>query len=182
MPVIPSVPFCEEIPDRFILGETNAEIQLDHADENKNIALSLVEQARYGINIFTQDMDNAILDNDDFENHVFNLAVRHPRTKIRVLVLDSSTAVKKGHCLIRIAQKLTSSVFIKNPPAIHSNDKSAFITVDGIGMLYRRHATPYNYQASANFMSPRRVKKLDIFFNEVWEQSIRDQQVRRLFV
>lgn len=182
MPIIPSVPLCDEMPSDFVLGETKAEVMINSAEENRNMAISLTERARFGINIFTQDMDDVIFNNDEFENHVFNLAVRHRNAKIRILVQDSSSAVKKGHCLIRMAQKLTSSVFIKNPPETHNKDKSAFVTVDGVGMLYRAYADAYNFKASANFMSPRRVKTLDVFFNEVWEQSVRDQKIRRLCI
>ena len=182
MPIITSVPYCEEMPGYFKLGETSAEIPLSNAEENRNAAISLASQARYGINVFTQDLDNAVLDNDEFEQHIFNLATRHPGTQIRILVQDSTPAVKKGHRLIRIAQKLTSSVFIKNPPEMHKDDKSAFMTVDGVGLLYRGHAENYNYQASVNFMSPLRAKRLDQFFNEAWEYGTPDQQVRRLFV
>ncbi|MCK5001812.1 MAG: hypothetical protein KAJ92_02195 [Gammaproteobacteria bacterium] len=182
MPIIPSVPFCEEMPSHFKLGETKAEIKLNNIEENRNAALSLSEQARYGINIFTQDMDNAVYDNDEFEKYIFNLATCHPSAQIRILVQDSTIAVKKGHCLIRIAQKLTSSVFIKNPPKIHKNDKSSFMTVDGVGMLYSVRSDKYNYEASVNFMSPQRATKLNDFFNEAWDHGLPDQQVRRLFV
>lgn len=182
MPTIPAAPFCEEIPSHFKLGETRAEIRLSNAEENRNAALSLASQARYYINIFTQDMDDAIYNNDEFENHVFSLATRHPGSQIRILVQDSSAAIRKGHCLLRMAQKLTSSVFIKNPPLTHKNDKSAFMTVDGVGLLYRVRADNYNYEASVNFMSPQRVKKLEEFFTEAWEHGTPDLQARRLFV
>ncbi|MDH5388032.1 MAG: hypothetical protein OEY06_06250 [Gammaproteobacteria bacterium] len=182
MPKIPALPFCEDIPSHFILGETKAEIQLSHAEENRNAALSLASQARFNINIFTQDMDDAIYNNNEFEEHVFNLATRHPSAKIRILVQDSSSAVKKGHRLIRITQKLTSSIFIHNPPEIHRSDKSAFLTVDGVGLLYRVNAGKYNYEASVNFMSPQRARKLDEFFDKAWGHSTRDQKVRRLAV
>lgn len=182
MPVITSIPFCEEMPSQFKLGETSAEIPLNNAEENRNAAISLASQAKYGINIFTQDLDNSVFDNEEFEQHISNLARRHPRTQVRILVQDSSTAIKKGHCLIRIAQKLISAVFIQNPPEIHKDDKSAFMTVDGVGLLYRRHAENHNYQASVNFMSPSRAQKLDKFFNEAWERSTRDQKIRRLHI
>ena len=182
MPRIPSVPFCEEIPSHFKLGETNAEIKLSHAEENCNAALSLASQARYGINIFTQDLDDAIYNNKEFEEHVFSLATRHPNTQIRILVQDSTAAVKNGHRLIRIAQKLTSSVFIKNPQKTHKSDESAFMTVDGVGMLYRIRANTFNHEASVNFMSAQRAGKLDEFFNEAWDHGVPDLQVRRLFV
>lgn len=182
MPKIPSAPYCDELPSHFVLGETKAEIKLSNAEENRNAALSLASQARYGINIFTQDLDDAIYNNEEFEGHVFKLARRHPGAQIRILVHNSTPAVKKGHRLIRIAQSLTSSVFIKNPPQTHKGDKSAFMTIDGVGLLYRVRADTYNYEASVNFMSPQRAGKLDDFFNEAWEHGIPDLQVRRLFV
>jgi len=182
MPKIPSVPFCDELPSHFVLGETKAEIKLSNAEENRNAALSLASQARHGINIFTQDLDDAIYNNEEFESYIFKLATRHPSAQIRILVQDSHSAVKKGHRLIRIAQKLTSSVFIKNPPDTHKGDKSAFMTTDSVGLLYRVRADAYNYEASVNFMSPQRVGKLEDFFNEVWEHGTPDLQVRRLFV
>ena len=182
MPIIPPEHYCDEIPDDFTLGVTKAEIQISNVEENRQAVLSLASQARYGINIFTQDMDDALFNNEEFENHVYQLAVHHPNAQIRILVQNSTPAVKKGHRLIRIAQKLTSSVFIRKPPEELKKDKSAFLTVDGVGMSYRLQADSYNHDASVNFMSPRRVKKLDEFFNEAWQQSVRDPKVRRLFV
>ncbi|MCW8922237.1 MAG: hypothetical protein OQK69_01215 [Gammaproteobacteria bacterium] len=182
MPKIPPVPYCDELPEYFKLGETRAEIKLSNAEENMNAALSLAEQARYSINIFTQDMDDAIYNNEEFERHVFNLATRHPSAQIRILVQDSTSAIKKGHRLIRISQKLTSSIFIRNPPKIYKSDKSSFMVVDSIGTLYRAQTDNHNYNASVNFMSPQRAGKLEDFFNEAWEHGVPDPQVRRLFV
>lgn len=182
MPTIPAIPFCEEMPEYFKLGETKAEIPLSNVDDNRNAAISLVSQARLNINIFTQDMDDAIYNNDDFIDHIFNLATRHPGAKVRILVQDSSKAVKNGHRLIRIAQRLTSSILIKNPPQIHKDDRSSFMTVDAYGMLYRVRGDSNNYEASVNFMTPRRVKKLNEFFDKSWGHGTRDQKVRRLAV
>ena len=182
MPTIPAIPFCEAMPDYFKLGETKAEIPLYSAQDNRNAATSLVSQACLNINIFTQDMDDAIYNNDEFISHVFELATRHPSAKVRILVQDSAKAVKNGHRLIRIAQKLTSSVLIKNPPVIHKDDRSSFLTVDGYGMLYRVRGNTNNYDASLNFMTPRRAKMLNEFFEKSWGHGTRDPKVRRLAV
>jgi len=182
MRIIPSIPYCTEIPDYFKLGETQAEIQLSNIEENKNAALSLAEQARYRINIFTHDLENSIYNNNEFENHITNLVIRHPGSQIRIIVEDSTKAIKNGHCLIRISQKLTSSISIKNPGDAHKNNENSFMTVDGTGMLYRLRNKKNNYEASVNFMSPQRTNKLDIFFNEAWKQGFPDRQVRRLFI
>ena len=120
----------EELPVLYKLGETSAEVHIHTAEENKNAAVSLVKQARYSIDIFTQDMDAEIYNNNEFEHAVFNLAKKHPNTKIRILAQDTRKAVQNGHCLIRLAQSMTSSVFIHNPSREYKDEKCAFLVVD----------------------------------------------------
>jgi hypothetical protein len=96
--------------------------------------------------------------------------------------MDSTAAVRKGHCIVRLAQTLTSSVFIHNPSPQHCSEISAFLVADSVGLLYRNRGAHNHYEASVNFMSPRRAGKLDEFFNEAWEMSTPDPQVRRLYI
>ena len=177
-----SVPAAQELPQLYILGETRAEVIIDTAEENANAAISLAKQARYNLNIFSQDLDAMVYDNPAFERHVFNLARRHPSTRIRILTMDSSAAVRNGHCLIRLAQTLTSSVFIHNPAPEHRNEISAFLVADDVGLLYRNRGARSHYEASVNFMAPRRAGILADFFNEAWDMSTPDPQVRRLYI
>jgi len=176
------MPATGEQAINYKLGETSAEINTSSTEENRNAAASLAKQARHSINIFTQDMDAALYDNEEFEQHVFKLATRHPSSTIRILVQDSTRAVQRSHRIIRLAQKLTSSIIIKKPAQKYSDVQKAFMTVDGVGVLYRIQANHYNYDAVLNFMSPQRTGELDDFFNEVWEHSEQDIQVRRIFM
>jgi hypothetical protein len=165
-----------------ILGESNEEIQLDTAAENRDAAISLAEQARVSINIFSRDLDPRVFDNAGFEHCVFNLAKSHHSTDIRILVCDSSLSVSQGHCLIRLAQQLTSSVFIHTPARENRDVLSTFMVVDGVGLLYRPQSTSRNYNAVINYMSPQRAGELHDLFNEMWERSTPDSQIRRLYI
>jgi len=165
-----------------ILGENNEEIRLDTAAENRDAVISLAEQARFSLNIFSRDLDPRVFDNAGFERCIFNLAKAHRSADIRILVHDSSLAVSQGHCLIRLAQKLTSSVHIHNPSREHRRELSTFMVVDGVGLLHRPQSTSRNYQALVNFMSPKRAGELHDFFNEMWERSTPDSQIRRLYI
>ena len=182
MLIIPSQPVAEKLPMFYKLGETKAEVQIVTAEENKNAAISLAKQAHNNIDIFTQDMDPEIYNNAEFERSIFNLARKHPNTRIRILVQDSRKAAQNGHCLIRLSQNLTSSVFIRNPPREFKDEQCAFMVVDKLGLLYRVTTSNKNYNASVNFMSPRRAGKLNDFFDEVWEQSTPDIQTRRIYM
>ncbi len=163
-------------------GRTESGVHIDTVDENKSVAISLAKQACHSIDIFTQDMDAEIYDNSEFEQCIFNLAKKHPTTKIRILVQDTRRSVQNGNRLIRLAQSMTSSVFIHNPSPEYKDEHCAFLVVDKQGVLYRVNADNRNYKASASFMSPQRASKLTDFFNEVWEHSSPDMQTRRLYM
>jgi len=182
MLIIPSQPMAKERPMFYKLGETVEEVHIDSVEENKNAAIALVKQARHSIDIFTQDMDTEIYNNKEFEQSIFNLAKKHPNTKIRILAQDTSIAVRNGHRLIKLAQHITSSVFINNPSREYKDEQSAFLVVDKIGLLYRKTASHRNYKASFNFMAPQRAGKLTDFFNEVWQHSTADIQTRRIYM
>ncbi|HHJ35291.1 MAG TPA: hypothetical protein ENJ87_05965 [Gammaproteobacteria bacterium] len=166
----------------YKLGETKAEIQVETSEENKNVALSLVKQAHNNIDIFTQDLDAEIYNNEEFERSIFNLARKHPDTRIRILVQDSRKAAQDGHCLIRLAQNLTSSVFIHKPSPEYKDEQCSFMVVDKLGLMYRVTTNNRNYRTSINFMSPQRAGKLVDFFNEVWAGSTPDVQTRRIYM
>ncbi len=163
-----------------ISEENNEEINVDTLAENKKFAIELIEQAHYSIDIFTQDMDDAIYNNKKIETIIFKLAKRHPGTNIRILVQNSTKAAQNGHCLIRLAQSLSSSVFIHNPAREHMNEQCAFLIVDKTKSMYRLSAN--NYNARINIMSPQPARKLADFFNDIWQHSTPDIQTRRIYI
>ena len=165
-----------------ILGKDKEERLLDSALENRDAAIALAKQARFSLNLFTRDLDPRVFDNPDFERCLFNLARMHKNADIRILVNDSSMAVNRGHCLIRLAQKLTSSVYINNPAREHGGELSTFMIADNVGLLHRPRSTNHNYEAVVNFMSPQRAGELNDYFNQMWEKSTPDSQIRRLYI
>ena len=172
----------EQCLKHYRLGATKQEIYIASTEENKNAAICLTKQARYSIDIFTQDLNADIYNNKEIEHAIFELAKRHPSTRIRILLQDSANAIQNGHRLIRLAQTLTSSVYIHTPSAEHKDEQSAFMVVDQLGFIFSPVTSNRNYKASVNFMSPRRAAELTDFFNEVWEHSTPDRQTRRLYV
>ena len=173
---------AKELPILSKIGETSAEVHIDTLEENKSTALSLVKQARYSIDIFTQDMDAEIYNNSEFERSIFELAKKAPNTQIRILTQSTKNAIHQGHRLIRLAQSMTSSVFIHNPSREYKDEKCAFLVVDKKGILYRSNASNRNYHASTNFMAPQHAGELTEFFNEVWQHSLPDVQTRRIYM
>ena len=170
---MPTQPVATEFPMDYKLGETEAELELTTAEDNRNAAVTLAKQASYSIDIFSQELDAEIYDNKEFERSVFELARKHPSTRIRILAQDTRKAAQNGHCLIRLAQSLTSSVFIHTPSRQYKDEQRAFLIVDKLGLLYRVGTANRNYKATVNFKSPRRAGELSDYFDEAWEHIIR---------
>ena len=166
----------------YKLGESKEEVHVDTVDENRGAVLSLVEQARYNIDIFTQELDAELCNNEAFEQALFKLTKRHPTTRVRILVQNSMKSVQNGHRLIRLAQNLTSSIAIHNPSQKHQDEQCGFLVVDQLGFFHRVNANHRNCNASFNFMSPLRARQLTDFFNEIWEHSTPDVQTRRMHI
>ena len=163
-------------------GEDDENILIDTAAENRKAVVSLAGQARFGLNLYSRDLDARVFDNAEFERCILDLTRMHQGACIRILVADSSKAVNRGHCLIRLAQRLTSSVFIHNPAREHSGEIATFLVADATGLLHRPRTTSNNYDAVVNYKSPVRAGELNDYFNEMWERSTPDSQVRRLYI
>jgi hypothetical protein len=165
-----------------ILGTSKDTLKLHTADENRDVALDLAQQARRELVIFSQQLDAPLYDNAEFERAVLDLARLHPSTKIRILVQDATRALHDGHSLLRLAQMLTSSVFIRKPSHDFREEYGAFIVADTTGYSQRVIGDHYNYDALASFMAPSQARQLVHHFNKMWEHAEEDPQLRRLNV
>ena len=166
----------------IIVGRNNEDMPITTANENRDAVIALAHQARASINLFSRDLDPRVFDNSRFEQCISRLARKERAADIRILVIDSSMAVSRGHRVIRLAQKLTSSVLIHNPAREHREDFSTFMVVDGVSILHRPRSSSTSYDAVVNFLSPQRADELTEYFNAMWEQSSPDSQVRRLYI
>ena len=163
-------------------GNKDSNIAIETAEEYKMAVIRLLLTAHHNIDIFTRDLEAQIYNHIEIEQAVFKLAKRHPNTRIRILLQDFASAAQNGHCLIRLAQQLTSSVFIHSPAGKYKDEPSAFVIVDETAFIHRVSAHGRNYHATVNYSSPHDAAKLTDFFNEVWEHSSPDSQTRRLSI
>lgn len=167
---------------QYILGETKNDIVIDSVEEYRKCVISMMQQAHFHISLFTQDLETEVFNNKQIEQAILQLATRHPDTRIKILVKNSDKATRNGHCLVRLARQLSSSIFINKPSVIHQDETGAFIIVDRTGLIQRTDATSRNYQAQANFNSPRHVARQQEFFSDIWENSSPDIEARRIYV
>ena len=164
---------------QFTLGESLDTLNLGTSAEQRSVAVALANQARRSMDIFSRDLDKKIYDDRDFLDALQNLAVNH-HGRIRILVKDSGKAVKYGHRLIHLSQRLTSFIEIRKVAEDFMEYNEAFLIADETGYAHRRHAD--RFEGIARFNAVREARDLLVYFNEVWRNSAPDPDLQRIYL
>ncbi|MFQ5470115.1 MAG: hypothetical protein ACE5EH_07375 [Gammaproteobacteria bacterium] len=164
----------------YKLGETDELIQLTSSDEHRGISHVMADQANRSISIITHHLDDPIYNHREFIEALSELCRRSHHDTIRIILFDSSPAIKTGHRLIELSQRLSSFIKIRNPSSEHQDYHGALMVVDGTGIIYRNAAD--RYEGHANFNSPRESREKMKLFDEIWGHAIPDPELRRLHI
>ncbi len=162
----------------YILGESEGNIELGSAGDGHDVALALFEQARREVLIASYDLESAILDHEDVVDALSRLARGHRLSEVRILLQSPDRALRHGHRLVTLAQRLSSHIKIHRPGEEHKGLAEAFIVVDGIGYIKRQQAD--RFEGIASFKAPIEARDLRAAFNTMWERSEPEIQLRRM--
>lgn len=163
----------------FILGESYQSVNLESSADQRSAAVALAGRARRTVDIFSRDLDKKIYDYRPFLEVLQGLATNH-HGLIRILVMDSSKAVKYGHRLIPLSQRLTSFIEIRKVSDDYKEYNEAFLIADNTGFLQRRHAD--RFEGTVRFNAAKEADNLLVFFNEVWRTSAPDPDLQRIYL
>lgn len=167
-----------QVPGKSVLGGSDREFEVDRVEPLREVALELAAQARRTLDIVTRQLDPPLFDREDFVEAVKRLALSSRRAEIRVLLLDPATVATRGHRLVHLAQRLTTFIQLRVPPAEYREFNEAWIVADGAGYAYRRFSD--RYEATVNFHDPRQSLRLTNRFDEIWQRANPDPNLRRL--
>ncbi len=156
------------------------DISLSTRDEVKVINIALTQQTSRNIDIISKNLDSGVFDTAEFIEAIKNLSISSKFTRIRILIKDSEQMTQYGHRIIDLIQQLTSSIEIRKISEEYKSYNEAFSLFDTKGIIYLRYAD--RYEGFANFNRPRLAAELSNFFNEVWEHSSPETNLRRLYI
>ena len=166
--------------DKNTTFKTDRIINFDTRIENRELAVELVSQAKHTLRILTHALETPIYDNESFIQVVTQLVTRSRHSKVHILIKDSSQAILHGHRLIELSRKYSSYIHLHNPPKEGSNFLNAFIVADESGYIYRQNAI--RNEGIANLHGPLRSRELGGIFDDLWERSQPDPEMRRLYI
>lgn len=163
-----------------ILGETAGLKTFDGRLDNQDVIMSLCRQSQQNIRIFTPDLEPSIYDHLDLIQSLSALATKNRKTLIRILLKDSTRAIKTGHRLIELSRRLTSSIILHRMPSNIENRDAAYFIADDCGYCHKPMGTLY--QGQFDYHDKIKVRDLGRSFESAWELSRPDPEMRSLFI
>jgi hypothetical protein len=166
--------------EQAILGQSSDKIMVHGRKECGLAAQRFALQGQRQMDIFSYDLDAPLYNTEPFIKALKQLAIRSEHSRIRILLQDNSRVQKEGHRLLGLWRRLTSRIELRRPHPDFIDHPENFLLVDGHG--YMQWNLSHRYEGVVNFHSPLQTRQYTEFFNEVWERSEPDSQLRDLHI
>lgn len=162
------------------LGISDIEIELLTREETRHATELMVGQAQSSLDFISRDLDPFLYDQANFLDLLSRLCVRNRQARIRFLVQDPTTPIKRNHRLIELGRRLSSSIEFRQPHQDYRYYNAACLIADRCGLIHRSLAD--RFEGTANFYAPVAAGRELDFFTEVWERSETHAEFRRLYL
>ncbi|TLX56131.1 histone acetyltransferase HPA2 [Stutzerimonas nosocomialis] len=173
----PDVPEPERWePAPFVLGTTEALQRFTLPEQIRPHALAMLQQARRSLCLYTPDLEPWLYHHSSIQQACSQFLLAHPRNRLRILVGDSSRAVKDGHRLLNLARRLTSNLHIRKINPDYPASDPAFLLADTSGLILRPELDSYG--GYALYRDPGRVRLRQAEFDRAWDSSLSDPDLR----
>lgn len=175
-PTSPGVIPEQREPAPFLLGEHQALQRFSSAEEAQAHALALLQQSRNSLCLYTPDLEPWLYNHSSVQEACTRLLLASPKNRLRILVRDVSRPVKQGHRLLNLAQRISSNLHIRRLNPDHPSEEIAYLLADARGLLLRSH--PEDYAGYALYNDPGRVRLQQALFDQAWDISLLDPDLR----
>ena len=162
----------------YTLGETGDPVELNSSEDVAAATLDIAQKASRSFDIFTHHLDHRIYNSKALYEAELKLATYSRHSLVRILVKDSTDVVKRGNRLVELSYRISSRVQIRKPPMEYQEENNEFVIADKCGLLLRRN--PSRFEGELDYNSTLQARQLQKFFNECWEHSATDPELRRL--
>jgi hypothetical protein len=167
-------------PAPFVLGAHPALERFSQADEARAHALALLQQARRSLCIYSHDLEPWLYHHSSVQQACSRFLLASPRNQLRILLRDSSRAVKEGHRLLSLARRLSSNLLIRKLNPDYPNEEQVFLLADDCGLLVLPE--PGQFSGYALYQDLVRVRQRRSQFDQAWDTSLTDLDLRSLLL
>lgn len=163
-------------PAPFRLGEGDQVHRFNKPEEARAHALALMQQAQRTLYLYTPDLEPWLYHHSSIQAACTQLLLSNPRNRLMILARDSARAVKDGHRLLNLSRRLSSYCQIRRINPDYPSEDHAFLLADDCGLLLRPE--PGDYAGYAHYNNPGRARQLLEQFEQTWNTSLLDPNLR----
>lgn len=163
-------------PAPFVLGRHTALERFGQPQEARAHVLALLLQARRSLCLYSDDLQPWLYHHSSVQQACSRFLLASPRNRLRILVRDPSRAVKEGHRLLSLSRRLTSNLHIRKLNPDQPSEELAFLLVDDQGLLLCPE--PGQQSGYVLYHDPGRVRQRQAQFDQAWDNSITDPDLR----
>ncbi len=164
-----------------IARQRSQRVDVNSRDDATIAVGQLLSRARHRLWIVSRDLDPELLDRSPVLEAIRRIALSGRGAEVRILLFDSEIPIGRGHRLLHLAERLSSHLTIRRPvDEVDRHYAAAFILNDDNGYFYRPLASRFDGEYDP-VGGPRHRPLLE-WFNQVWERSEADPNLRRLGV
>ena len=142
------------------------------------LAVELCNEARRTIRILSPDLDHQVFDSEVLCDKISALARRSRYSDVRILVKDTRAIVQRGHRLLELSRRIPSLVHIQVLAEHPEMNDDTMVIRDRDGLLFKPGDS--EHQGIVEPDSKATAKGYIERFDELWERSVPDSQLRRL--
>ncbi len=167
-------------PDRSHIASGSDIIRLESMEAFREQSLLLAENARHKLAIFSDHLDPALYNHEDFTSAVLTLTKRSRFNKVRILVRETKPLLDCGHRLLRLYQRSNGQIDIRKLTINPNQNIHEFLLSDDCGIVHRQDE---KYYRGISYLEHRgRVKQELEAFDEMWNRAATDPELKRLTV
>jgi hypothetical protein len=146
--------------------------------EVREASLAVARSAQRQLSIYTQDLEPLVYGEEPFLEAIKRLVLARSYAKVRVLLADPSRAVVDNNRFLILARRLTSCIDMRSINSQNPGSAGAFIIADDRATVYRLQASRWDGISDMN--DPAVARRYLNFFDEVWQASAPDAQLRQM--
>jgi hypothetical protein len=148
--------------------------------EVRDASLKVAKSAQRLLSIFTQDLEPSVYGEEPFLEAIKRLVLARSYAKVRVLLADPSRAMVDNNRFLALARRLTSCIDLRAMSPEYPASAGAFIIADDKALVYRLQADRWDGISDMN--DPAVVRRYLNFFDEVWQSSMQESQMRQMLM
>jgi hypothetical protein len=153
---------------------------LSSFEETRNAVAEIASVANRRISIYTPDLESGIYDHDAFLEVAKRLVLSKRYARIRVLISEPTRAVRNGNRFVSLGRRLNTYIEFRNVHEDYRDHREAFLVADDHGLLYRVDAA--RWEGIADSYEPAVARRYLGLFDEIWNASVVEQELRELRV